>query len=118
MMKLLFDQNISFRLIRKISDTFPEAKQIKELGLENLTDRQIWDFAMKNKYAIVTFDADFFDLSNLFGNPPKIIWLRSGNRRTSDLADLFLSNSEIIKEFLTNPSFKELACLEIDESNA
>lgn len=38
-MKLLFDQNISFRLIRKIADVFPEAKQVRELGLENFTDR-------------------------------------------------------------------------------
>ena len=114
-MKLLFDQNISFRLVRKISEIFPEAKQIRELGLENNTDRQIWNFAKENEYVIVTFDADFFDLSNLFGTPPKIIWLRTGNRKTSDLAKLIISRSEIIKEFLTNPSYKEFACLEIDE---
>jgi predicted nuclease of predicted toxin-antitoxin system len=114
-MKLLFDQNISFRLVRKILGTFPEAKQIRELGLENYTDRQIWNFAKENEYTIVTFDADFFELSNLFGTPPKIIWLRTGNRKTSDLSDLIMSRSEIIKEFLTNPSYKELACLEIDE---
>jgi predicted nuclease of predicted toxin-antitoxin system len=114
-MKLLFDQNISFRIIKKISDIFPEAKQIRELGLENNTDRQIWDFAKENEFAIVTYDTDFFDLSNLFGIPPKIIWLRTGNRKTSDLAELILSRSEIIIEFLRNPSYKELACLEIDE---
>ncbi len=34
-MKLLFDQNISYRLIKRIQDIFPEAKQVKELGLEN-----------------------------------------------------------------------------------
>ncbi len=72
-MKLLFDQNISFRIINKISKTFPKAKQIKELGLENNTDMQIWTFAKEHNYAIVTFDSDFFDLSNLFGIPPKII---------------------------------------------
>ena len=40
-MKLLFDQNISFRIISKLQDVFPEAKQVRELGLENSTDREI-----------------------------------------------------------------------------
>lgn len=114
-MKLLFDQNISFRLVKMISDIFPEAKQIRELGLENFTDRQIWNFAKENEYTIISFDSDFFDLSNLFGIPPKIIWLRTGNRKTSDLAKLILSRSELIIEFLTNHDYKELACLEINE---
>ena len=35
LMKLLFDQNISFRIIPKLKDVFPEAKQVRELALEN-----------------------------------------------------------------------------------
>jgi predicted nuclease of predicted toxin-antitoxin system len=112
-MKLLFDQNISYKITGKISEIFPDAKQVRHLGLENKSDKQIWDFANGNDFAIVTFDTDFYDLSNLFGIPPKIIWLRTGNRKTSDLAELILSKSEIINEFLTNPSYKEIACLEI-----
>ncbi len=38
MMKLLFDQNISYRLINGIIDVFPDSKQVRELGLENATD--------------------------------------------------------------------------------
>jgi predicted nuclease of predicted toxin-antitoxin system len=114
-MKLLFDQNISFRILRKVSFAFPEAKQIREIGLENKSDKQIWDFARENNFTIVTFDADFFELSNLFGTPPKIIWLRTGNRKTDDLAEFLISKVEFIKDFLSNPSYNELACLEIDE---
>ena len=88
---------------------------MRELGLENSTDREIWDYARRNDFAIVTFDADFYDLSNLYGHPPRIIWLRTGNRRTSDLAKLLLAKSEIIKEFLTDKSFNDIACIEIDE---
>lgn len=113
-MKLLFDQNISFRILRKLEQVFPEAKQVRELGLENYSDRQIWNYAKGNNYSIVTFDADFYDLSNLYGYPPRIIWLRTGNRRTNDIAELLISRSDIIREFLTNPLYKELACLEID----
>ncbi|HRK27225.1 MAG TPA: DUF5615 family PIN-like protein [Chitinophagales bacterium] len=88
MMKLLFDQNISYRLVKLIDKVFPEAKQITEVGLENCTDRQVWDFAKTNDYCVVTFDSDFFDFSNIYGWPPKVIWLRTGNRRTVELAKL------------------------------
>lgn len=64
-MKLLFDQNISFRIVSKLKDTFPEAQQVRELGLENSTDREIWEYAKRNDYTVVTFDADFYDMSNL-----------------------------------------------------
>ena len=68
-MRLLFDQNISFRLIRKISNIFPKAKQVSQLNLENATNRNIWDFAKLHDYSIVTFDSDFFDLSVILGHP-------------------------------------------------
>ena len=112
-MKLLFDQNISFRILKKLDKYFPESKQVKELGLQNFSDRQIWAYAKENNFALVTFDSDFFDLANLFGHPPKIIWLRSGNSNTNELAELIISKSELILDFLSNPNYKELACIEI-----
>ena len=78
-MKLLFDQNISFRVIKKISQFYPEAQQIRALGLENSTDIQIWEYAKRNGYSIVSYDADYFDIASLKGHPPKIVWLRIGN---------------------------------------
>jgi predicted nuclease of predicted toxin-antitoxin system len=112
-MKLLFDQNISYRIIKIIAEVFPDAKQVKELGLEGMKDKQLWDYAKNNNYTIVTFDADFFDLSNLYGFPPKIIWLRTGNKKISELARLLLSKKEIIKVFLENSLYNDFSCLEI-----
>jgi predicted nuclease of predicted toxin-antitoxin system len=111
MMKLLFDQNISFRLIKKIADVFPESKQIRELKLENATDLEIFEFARKYGYTIVTFDADFCDLNILKGFPPKIIWLRNGNTTTKNLERLFRNKQEIIELFLS----ENYGCLEIIE---
>jgi len=112
-MKLLFDQNISFRVIKGIIDLFPLAKQVREVGLENYSDRSIWEYAKKEDYTIVTFDSDFFDLNIILGSPPKIIWLRIGNATTEDIIQLFTQNFELIKEFLVNPDFSQLGCLEI-----
>lgn len=114
-MKILFDQNISFRILKNLKEVWPEAKQVRELGLENKTDREIWNFAKEYDYAIVTFDSDFFDLSNLFGIPPKIIWLRFGNRSTKSLTSLILSRSTFMKDFLSNPIYKDFSCLELDD---
>jgi len=113
-MKLLLDQNISFRVSKIISDRYPIVKQVRELGLENSTDIEIWEYAKSNGYTIVTFDSDFYDLSVFRGCPPKIIWLRIGNTTTENLAKVLFDNFELIKDFVTDSSFKDLSCLEID----
>ncbi len=110
-MKLLFDQNISFRLIKRIIDLFPDSKQVRELGLENSTDIEIFDFAKKNDFAIVTFDSDFCDLNIIRGFPPKIIWIRTGNTTTKNLENLLRKKNDLIKMFLS----EDYGCLEIIE---
>jgi len=99
-MKFLFDQNISFRLVKLISDIYPNSKQVKELSLENSTDLEIFNFAKNNGYTIVTFDSDFFDLTILKGFPPKIIWLRTRNTTTKNIKIILEDKFEIIKYFL------------------
>lgn len=112
-MKLLFDQNISFRILSKIEINFPEAKQVRQLGIENYSDLEIWKFARENEYTIVTFDGDFYDLSNFKGFPPKIIWLRFGNTKTDFIANIINSRHSIIKNFVSSIEYSEIACLEI-----
>ena len=113
-MILLFDQNISFRIVKKIQDTFPNSKQIKELGLENYSDNEIWKFAKNKNFTIVTFDSDFFEISNLKGHPPKIIWLRTGNTTTENIVEILKLKEDLIKDFIENPSYSEINCLEIN----
>jgi predicted nuclease of predicted toxin-antitoxin system len=111
--RLLFDQNISFRIISKIKLKFPEAKQVRELGIENYSDVEIWKFAKEKEDTIVTFDSDFYDLSHFKGFPPKIIWLRFGNTKTDFIANIINSRHLIIKDFINAPEYSEIACLEI-----
>ncbi len=113
-MKLLFDQNISYRVVKHILSVFPEAIHVRDIALTLGTDKQIWNYAKANHFTIVTFDADFYDLVTLLGHPPKIIWLRFGNTTTQNLAQLMLLHSKLISRFLTDDEFQELACLEIN----
>jgi predicted nuclease of predicted toxin-antitoxin system len=114
-MKLLFDQNISFRITDKIKDIFPGSGQVRDLGLEDSSDSFLWDYAKKNEYCIVTFDADFFDMGIIKGSSPKVIWLRLGNTSTSNIEKVIRKNCDLIKTFLTDPEFKEIGCLEINK---
>lgn len=109
---LLFDQNISHRLGRKIAPQFPNAQQVRDLKLENATDLEIWQFAKGNGYTIVTFDADFYNFSQFYGAPPKIIWLRFGNTSTDNLAAILLASLDTITQFI---NASDLACLQLTQ---
>lgn len=113
-MRLLFDQNMSYRITKILSKSFTESKHVSHVGLENATDMEIWEFARSNDFSIVTFDSDYYDLSIVKGCPPKIIWLRTGNTATKRIAEILETEIDIIKLFLTDSSYKDLSCLEID----
>jgi predicted nuclease of predicted toxin-antitoxin system len=113
-MKLLLDQNISFRITNRIQDIFPGSKQVRDLGLENSKDSLLWTFAKKNGYCIVSFDVDFYDLGLIKGSSPKVVWLRLGNTSTQNIEKVLRKNFELIKSFLTDPNYKEIGCLEIN----
>ncbi|MAY83563.1 MAG: hypothetical protein CMP59_05450 [Flavobacteriales bacterium] len=113
-MKLIFDQNISFRILKKLNPAFEDSLHVSEARLNNANDSDIWKFAKKHHFTIVTFDADFYDISIMKGHPPKIIWVRSGNSTTDSLAKLLNKNQEVIEEFLSSKDYQDIACLEIE----
>ena len=113
-MKLLFDQNISFRVANRLKTNFPGCRQVRELQLENLSDREIWNFAKEKQYTIVSFDADFYDFVTLYGHPPKIIWLRIGNTSTENLIKVLQNHTDIIKTFVQDKNYSAIGCLEIN----
>jgi predicted nuclease of predicted toxin-antitoxin system len=109
-MNILFDQNISFRIIPLIQDIFPKAKQVRQLDLENKSDKQIWEYAKQHDFIIVTFDSDFYDFSLVWGHPPKIIWIRTSNQTTQNIEKIIRKHCDAISDFQND---NDLACLEI-----
>ena len=98
-MKLLFDQNLSFKLCQKLSDLFPGSAQVRQLGLAEAEDGIVWQYARENGFVIVSQDADFTELAGLQGPPPKVIWLRSGNQKTAFIERLLRQSADRIAEF-------------------
>ena len=109
-MKLLFDQNLSRKLVTRLADIFPNASHVELQGLAEKTDTEIWDFDKLNHFCIVTQDADFTERSRLYSSPPKVVWLRCGNAPTNQVETLIRSGQEAIQELLSNSN---LHCLEL-----
>ncbi len=103
-MRLLFDQNLSFKLCQHLSDIFPQSTQARIIGMDQDSDHHLWDYAKQNEYAIVTQDGDYSDLSCIYGWPPKVIWLRCGNRATGYIEHLLRSHADEMVWFLRDPS--------------
>ncbi|OAI12821.1 hypothetical protein A1359_13020 [Methylomonas lenta] len=109
-MKLLLDENLSRRVVPFLQDTFPGSSQVALLSLENVDDRTIWDFAKDQDFVIVTKDADFYDMSVVYEQPPKIIWLKIGNQSKALTINALVSNREVIELALVS---EDKACIEI-----
>lgn len=101
-MKLLFDQNISPRILNKLPNDFSECQQVRFAGLEDASDNEIFEFAKVNDFAIVTFDFDFVDLNAIRGTPPKIVYLNTGNLNTHNVTDLIINRLLIIQHYLNS----------------
>jgi len=98
--KLLFDQNLSPKLINRLADLYPNSEHLDLLGLGTADDVSVWEHAKQNGFAIVTKDADFADLSVLRGFPPKIIWIRRGNCSTKDIEEIMRYHHSEIEDLV------------------
>ena len=109
-MKLLFDQNLSFKLCVSIADLFPESDQVGLLGLSEADDRNVWDHAKARGFTIVSQDVDFAEMAAVLGSPPKVIWLWAGNQSTTAISTLLRRHVELIVAFGNDDG---ATCLEI-----
>lgn len=109
-MKLLLDENLSRRLVPFLQNDFPGSTQVALIGLEHADDRTIWEYAGDNDFVIVTRDADFEELSALYGHPPQVLWLRTPNQSKSATLSLLVENRDAINAALLE---KGIACVEL-----
>jgi predicted nuclease of predicted toxin-antitoxin system len=109
-LKLLLDQNLSFRLLEKLEPAYPGSTQVKFVDLDQADDLSVWRYARDNNFTVVTKDSDFHEYSLIYGNPPKVIWLKCGNKPKWYVLGLLLNNRDQIEAFLND---NESSCLEI-----
>jgi predicted nuclease of predicted toxin-antitoxin system len=103
-MSLLFDQNLSPKLVSRLDDLFPGSQHVQEVGLDRGSDDQVWEYARLHGLMIVTKDEDFNDLSVVRGSPPRVVWLQVGNCTTAQVEALFRARFADLAAFGEDPS--------------
>ena len=66
-MRLLFDQNLSRRLLAMLRDAYPDSVHVVDVELDTATDREIWEYAGEHDLIVVSKDSDFRQLAFLYG---------------------------------------------------
>lgn len=109
-MKLLFDQNLSPRLVHALDELFPRSRHVSLCGLERADDLTVWEYALAHDYVLVTKDADFEELSLMRGVPPMVVWLRLGNCTTDRIEEVLRQHAADIR---AGQETGEIACFVI-----
>ncbi len=103
-MKLLLDENLSPRLVNRLKILLPGLTHVRDFGLKQADDREIWAWAQRNDFAIVTTDADFVALAQRFGSPPKLIHIEECDFPLRIIEDLLRRGTVRISEFQKDPN--------------
>ncbi|NOT57938.1 MAG: DUF5615 family PIN-like protein [Deltaproteobacteria bacterium] len=101
-MKLLFDQNLSHKLARRLADLFPDSTHVREIGMKEAEDPVVWEHAKQQGFIVVSKDSDFHQRSFVLGFPPKVIWIRLGNCTTAEVEHVIRTNCDSIQTFATD----------------
>ena len=101
-MTLLFDQNLSPKLVAALASEFPGSVHLRHLLMREAQDDAVWDFARANGHCIVTKDEDFRHRSLVLGHPPKVVWLTLGNCSTGEILALLKKHAADVQTFGAN----------------
>lgn len=97
--KLPFDENLSPKLVRMLADDYPGCLHIREAGHRGASDADIWEYARRQGFTIVSKNTDFRERSFVEGSPPKVIWLDIGNGGTTVVAELLWRERRRVEAF-------------------
>lgn len=101
-MKLLLDQNLSRRLCPRLAEAFGAVDHVADFDLAEALDAEVWAFAEKRGYVVVSKDHDFRSLALREGPPPKAVVLELGNCRSDEIVALLLRRREAVAEFVAD----------------
>ncbi|MEC4803475.1 MAG: DUF5615 family PIN-like protein [Jaaginema sp. PMC 1079.18] len=94
-MKIWLDAQLPPTLALWLTQNFEvEAKALRDLGLRDAKDEQIFAAAQQENAIIMTKDSDFVDLVCRLGTPPQILWITCGNVTNRNLKQLLTQTLE------------------------
>lgn len=88
-MTIWVDAHLSPATATWISSTFrATALALRDIGLRDAEDPEIFEAAKAQGVIFMTKDSDFVDLVDRLGTPPQIIWLTCGNTSNARLQEI------------------------------
>jgi predicted nuclease of predicted toxin-antitoxin system len=88
-MNIWVDAQLPPTLANWLTNTFDvEASSLRDIGLRDARDIEIFEAARTLNVIIMTKDSDFVDLVCRLGTPPQILWLTCGNVTNRNLRQL------------------------------
>lgn len=66
-----------------------EALSLRDLGLRDAVDSEIFDAARREHAVMISMDSDFVDLVSRHGAPPQLLWVTCGNVTNQKLQAIF-----------------------------
>jgi predicted nuclease of predicted toxin-antitoxin system len=101
--RILLDQNLSPKLIRRLADIIPGIDSVYDHNLTGSSDPFIFDWARDAGIsALVSADHDFVQLVERAGPPPKIIHIERCDFRSAVIEQLFRREAVRIHAFLNS----------------
>jgi len=116
-MKLLFDENLSPKLVQLLHDLFPESIHVRDVGLKASDDLVVRKYAQDNFLIICSKDSDLHQRSLLLGFPPKVVWVRLGNCSTADVEKLLRVHFATIEAFVADDYASSSAYRNVQSNN-
>lgn len=101
MRKILVNENLPVRLAYAIQDLGIECQHLSHVGLLGENDRTIWNYAIRERFAVLTKDSDYIDLT-VATQDGKAIIVKTGNLRVAPLIKHVIAKAQEIEDFMAS----------------
>jgi predicted nuclease of predicted toxin-antitoxin system len=109
--KLLFDENLSPKLVDALADLYPQSAHVDRIGLGGASDTEVWEYAKQHGFTLASKDSDFHERSVLIGYPPKVVWIRRGNCSNRQIELILRNKVADIRALVESPELSYLIIL-------
>ncbi|MCH9647320.1 MAG: DUF5615 family PIN-like protein [Deltaproteobacteria bacterium] len=100
-MRFWLDAHLSPALARWLcTEHGVEAMPLRDLGLDEVEDEQIFEAARQASVCVMTKDRDFVEMVHRLGTPPQILWVTCGNTSTRALTEILTASFPAARQLL------------------
>ena len=100
-MRILRDQNLSPKLVKRLADIMPGLESVYDHGLIGASDPFLFEWAARLEFsALISADRDFVHLAERIGPPPKVIRIERCDYPSRMIEHLFRREALRIHDFM------------------